>query len=438
MNWMRIGRNIRVLGRFTTGSVAATAASITLPSSLNSDSSVVSVGGFVAGQWWANVTAAASLKRGVILASNVNSNTLAFSIDDYTTGISPFAGQNGSTIGSSSNVLEVDFTVPIAQWAGSGNVQLAQNDVEFAYNTDTSVSDNALAFGYGPSGQAFGSFTSNATNSVTRKRVRFQSPIQVGDVLVVEVDLGNGRWVDVKNTFIFNQVIGTGIYGIGRLEYVNNTDVDVSLGKAGARLLTNTLGTTNDDPWSNYISWKWRVRKSSAGAAVGFGIVSSQSAGLLPATNANLDDATATRLGLKQYLADKAGGTNDIAYFGGNKATLTASDNVAVTISSVTRAVLIPYQTQDGNWRLKFNINFVLPSAARASASVFINGVTGAAYNQASSAHAVTSTATNIWGLCYSSTNPVRIQSLHASATTAEYMYSGDIELASKPTWAYS
>ena len=160
-------------------------------------------------------------------------------------------------------------------------------------------------------------------------------------------------------------------------------------------------------------------------------------AGGVAVLSSALDDVTATQLGLKQYLADKAGGTNDIAYFGGNKATLTASDNVTVAISSVTRAVLIPYQTQGGNWRLKFNINFVLPSSIRTTASVFINGVTAAAYNQAAASAAIASAATNVWSLCYASTNPVRIQSLHASVTTTEYIYSGDLELNAKPTWAY-
>ena len=160
-------------------------------------------------------------------------------------------------------------------------------------------------------------------------------------------------------------------------------------------------------------------------------------AGGVAVLSSTLDNATATQLGLKQYLADKAGGANDIAYNGSNKATLTADDNAAITISSA-RARLIPYQCQDGTWRLKFSIGIVAPSSVRSNCSVYINGVSSSlSGTQDVSGSTVNSILYTSYKIAYSSTNPVRIQVVHASGSTTDYIFSGDIELNAKPTWAY-
>lgn len=431
--WRRVGANLEADIAFTITAAGSGVYSITLPSGLSVDysamGSISTDAGIGSGGGYFSTNAAATRLELVAGFNSGVANVNKIILYKYNAG----ALASSDVVGASS-ILFAHVTVPIAEWAGSGTVQLAQNDVEYAYNTSTTDADDLISFGYGPGGTSFPTVTAQRA-----KRIRFQTPIQSTDTFTVEFQK-NGDWVPLSGTAAvtitqpFTAQAAT-TFGVG-IDPVNSTDIDVYFG--AYRLATGATYGAAGTSWTGMSIYKWRVRKSSAGAAVGVGLVAKDSAGLLPAYNSNLDDATATRLGLKQYLADKAGGANDIAYFGGNKATLTASDNVTVAISSVTRAVLIPYQTQDGNWRLKFNINFVLPSATRTTASVFINGVTSATYNQATSSSAVTSTATNIWSLCYASTNPVRIQSLHASAATTEYIYSGDIELASKPTWAYS
>ena len=55
-----------------------------------------------------------------------------------------------------------------------------------------------------------------------------------------------------------------------------------------------------------------------------------------------MSNAEATLRGLKQYL-------HGTAYNGGNAPTVGG-------VAGVTRGVFVPYQTQDGTWRLKFNL----------------------------------------------------------------------------------
>jgi hypothetical protein len=173
------------------------------------------------------------------------------------------------------------ISVPIAEWAGSGTVNLAQNDVEYAYNTSTSTSANdETSFGYGPGG----ALIQNITAGIART-VRFQTPFQVGDYPIVEMSLDRRTWVPAGSvlesypidTLHFN---GTDNIGIGAFvaSSLPNTDVKVYFGKyaTGTTVSWTTVGGS---------AIYWRVRKSAAGAAVGFGIV-------VPGTSSGLVSAS--------------------------------------------------------------------------------------------------------------------------------------------------
>lgn len=159
----------------------------------------------------------------------------------------------------------------VSEWSGSANYA-GQNDVEYAYNDDTTISDNSSAFAYGPSGVSIGSFTSNVTGNDTLKRVRFKTPIQVTDLVSVQVSRDGGiTWNDFASQ-LPRSVLNTARYGM-TITTVSTTDIDVRFGKAGAGSgNTAAHGDVNGDPWSNYTSFKWRAVKARAGAAVGFSI----------------------------------------------------------------------------------------------------------------------------------------------------------------------
>jgi hypothetical protein len=149
--------------------------------------------------------------------------------------------------------------------------------------------------------------------------------------------------------------------------------------------------------------------------------VSSGVAGILPATNAELDDVTATRLGLKQY----AHGTT---YNGGNAPTVTCSANSPV----IAYSSFIPYQMQDGRWRMRFNLKFT-----SAPSTVFGFAVAGISIPVTQAYWTIGDLGTPDFatGAGFVDTNN-NFYSTQAGGTT-RVMSFGDIELSAKPTWAY-
>lgn len=173
------------------------------------------------------------------------------------------------------------FTVrlPIAQW--SSNVQLADRAVEeFASNTSSTDADDTTSFAYGPDGSA-GIFGTTALTSERIKRVRFQTPILPTDQLVIQIKQSStSQWVNVcdatyqSGVGAFQYQNGLG-YGMG-IDYVaiNSTDIGVAFGRyrsaSGA-----TYGAAGSS-WATSLTTatRWRVRKVSGGAAVGYPISS--------------------------------------------------------------------------------------------------------------------------------------------------------------------
>jgi hypothetical protein len=421
--WRRVGDSIQIEGTFQAGTVAATAASITLPLSFTYSKFPNANGwGTSVGHYNNNQTTS-----GIVLAAAAGGNLLNFAGAGTTT-----VTATGTTVaGASSGVVTLFAQVPIDQWAGSGTVQLAQNDVEYAYNTSgltTAGGSNTLAFGYGPAGAVLGSIASTTqATSYTTMRVRFQTPIQAGDSIVVEFDGGQNQWMPAPNRspWIINNAA---VYGVQAVPVFGSlTDVDVLFGNSGQQSLGATTYGSSGSAWSNISTWKWRVRKSSAGAAVGVGLVAKDSAGLLPAYNTNLDDATATRLGLKQYLGSGS-------YVGGAAPTITLTAGGG-TLSSY-RSVCVPYQCQDGTWRLKFNIYGNLSSLPRTTVQYSITGVVFISSTSQAVAGFVSGTTVPPRAGCDSGAATVTLD--FASTTTTSASVSGDVELASKPTWAYS
>jgi hypothetical protein len=186
--------------------------------------------------------------------------------------------------------IELEFTVPIAEWSGSGTVQLAQNDVEWASNDGsggTAANTNySTGMQYGPSGSSIVAVASTSGGyAITGYKVQFQSPIQNGDRIQVEI-LGSGAtsWVPLEETVFAQNIRGTG-YRTGIIVIANDsTSVFVQFGNAGCYSNSATYEAAGA-AWSTQTATKWRVRKTSAGAAIGFGLV-------VPGTSAGLVSAS--------------------------------------------------------------------------------------------------------------------------------------------------
>lgn len=139
---------------------------------------------------------------------------------------------------------------------------------------------------------------------------------------------------------------------------------------------------------------------------------------------ANLSNVDATLLGLKQYL-------HGVAYNAGIQPTVSSGDIASLV---VVRAVFMPYKIQSAGWRMRFNI--VTTSASDAGGTVNTNGVVFknvAGYFQAvllSNDGLATST------IAFAKPNTDGIE-VNTGANLIDWNFSGDVELESKPTWAF-
>jgi hypothetical protein len=188
---------------------------------------------------------------------------------------------------AASDVIALDFTVPIAEWAGSGTVNLTQNDVEYAYNTSTADSSDTTSFGYGPGGVQFGSYTTTNRS----KRVRFQTAIQPSDAVICEV-FDTASWIPLADSLA--AAAGTISTGMSLSPVSGSTtDVDVAFGNSGYPASPRSSAGA----WSGIAgsaNYKWRLKKVSGGQAVGFGAATSTSSGLV-------DTTTQTFTGVKTF-----------------------------------------------------------------------------------------------------------------------------------------
>ena len=288
MFYQQTGAGVRIFGRVTTGTPTAVVASLTLPNSWTI--SITSTNALISGFWSINSSSASAVKAGAMNLVD-GATTVNFVHTDYTTASSPFATLNGNAFAPTSNVVNVDVFIPsVGQLAGAGTANLAQNDVEYAYNTSTSVSaSDSTSFGYGPGGALIQSITTALSRTVS-----FPSPFQVGDAVAVEVAGSQpGPWVPVVNS-----VSPTGTGNVIPYQSQNGVTYGIGIlqpGAAGTSTVTLAFGTyavangatygAAGQAWSVGVGAAyWRVRKMKGGQAVGFGIVNpGTSSGLVAA-----------------------------------------------------------------------------------------------------------------------------------------------------------
>lgn len=324
--------------------------------------------------------------------------------------------------GNANYRVGLNAMIPISQW--SSNVQLADRAVEeYASNSSTNDAANTTSFVNDVAGSLF-----PGTLTTTRdKRVRFTTAIQATDTILLEYqNSGTGVWLPVSNGNEGSGIIGftyqgAQSYGVGINRVAGSTtDVDVSFGR-----YINQTGTTYasaGENWSNYSTWRYRVRKISGGAGVGYPIAPAN----ITFLNVSENYSGNTKLGIMPY-------SHGTTYNGGNAPTITLTAGGG-TLSSVSRSKFMPYQMADSTWRLRFNFRVAVSSTSRTTAQFTIAGtVFQNGFNQAVSGFANTEIAPT----SYTGINDGTITIDHAASTTTSYHFSGDVELESKPTWAY-
>jgi hypothetical protein len=245
----------------------------------------------------------------------------------------------------------------ISEWAGSGTVQLAQNDVEYASNSSSTNADDLTSFVSGPSGAVGILGTTNLT-AARVKRIRFQAPAQVGDKFEIEIKDTTGAWfphnAHPNGSFAFASSTA-GVYSGILLDQVNSTDFDVTFYPTPTQFSSSA--------WASQIAGGWRVRKSSAGAAVGFGIV-------VPGTSSGLVSAS----GLP---GRTDGGTVATGYVGqvvqsnSSSSSMTTGTNISVANLSIPSA---------GVWAIYATAEFAGSATACTQIRASINTSAAASY----------------------------------------------------------
>lgn len=284
-------------------------------------------------------TAGATPLRGHVLFRIGGVNYLGYIVYDSTTAVSAYSIADNNTATSflrSSNqfntstpvptgitianadFIQVEFEVPISEWSGSGTLNVAQNDVEYVYNSTTADTSDTTSFAYGP----VGGLVPGALTAGRAKRVRFITPIQTTDLIVPEYQPvgGTSPWLPIIS---IDNAADVGVYtvqngasyGIGlRRVAGSTTDLDVSFGQyAWSSSTYGAAGVSWATP--NAGGARWRIRKVAGGNAVGFGLASTTSAGLVSTTTQTFNgDKTITNTAAVSLKLNSGGATNASFY----------------------------------------------------------------------------------------------------------------------------
>jgi hypothetical protein len=218
--------------------------------------------------------------------------------------------------------------LPIAEWSGSGTVNVAQNDVEYASNSNaTSTATDTTSFAYGPNGSLV---INAAAGTLYTRRVRFISNIQPTDRLVLEVlDAAGATWTPAEarlGAFVFQS---SSAYGAS-LGVISSTDIEVYFQAGGARPSGATYASTGAN-WSDFATWRWRVRKFSGGQAVGFGLATATESGLV-GTGAQTFGGDKTLNG-KMYISENAPTNFPGMFRSGESGTIAAAGTYDITVT---------------------------------------------------------------------------------------------------------
>ena len=366
--WRRVGDSMEAQAGFVLSGIPNTAAfTVNLPTGYTLDTTKVAGGSLGSRQAFGAATARDSGTNSYSGTVTVGSSSSVIvngdGTDNWTTLTIPFAWNNLDT-GS------IHFTVPIAEWAGSGTLNVAQNDVEYAYNSGTWDAADSTTFGYGPVG---GTIAGDLTDRRT-KRIRFTTPIQSTDLIVVEVDGGAGRWTPIPGggddsstpvqalSYPTNSYVSTASAGIG-WKQANATDVDVTFGRYYHMPLDGAAGRG----WTNFTNYKWRVRKISGGQAVGFGAATSTSSGLVSTT-------TQTFAGAKTFSGEMA-----VTLSSTSASLLSLSNTETTSASQYIPAINIDKGYNDTTNSNRF-IQFFVNNRGTAMGGIVANGSSNATF----------------------------------------------------------
>lgn len=196
---------------------------------------------------------------GVLVANGASTNKLQLAKQAVG---NQYAFGAGTTIFPAvGTTLNVWASVPIAEWAGNGTVNLGPGaQVEYI-----STPFSGLAIDRSPAGTALPTTTPAGTNeSISLGAVPWQYPQQVGDLVLVQIqDSGVGPWLSLPRSDITDLIFdGTNYLGLG-----------ISYSSGAYQLLRGKFRTNGSGTWASMnAGTRYRLVKATPSAPVGFGL----------------------------------------------------------------------------------------------------------------------------------------------------------------------
>jgi len=166
---------------------------------------------------------------------------------------------------ANTDVLGYEFRLPIAEWADS-SVHLSQATPEYVSNSSVTNTDDTTSFVYGPAGSLVPTITAvSGTTAPAKKRVRFLTPIQTTDQIVIQVkpEGGLSPWQNVENSEFYRLSHQNNTrYGISWDKVTgSSTDIEISFHKGGSNSRGNTTFASAGTNHPNQASDLWRAVK---------------------------------------------------------------------------------------------------------------------------------------------------------------------------------
>lgn len=280
--YRRIGDSIEVAAKWSGAPSSSSAVTCSLPSGLTINTSLLPSGGSgtpdAFGVMQLNPNTGNVYFLDVIYAGSNTVKFCGYNASAYYNSTVPVAANAGDQ-------PNIRFTVPVNEYAGSGTVNVVQNDVEYAAST-TGTWDAAAAAAntiYGPAGAPISGSLSADRNKV----VQFNTPIGPTDKIFLEylVATSNGTklWVEAPDTAYAGVAWPSVNFGarINDSAAINQVTVFFAQYAIAGTTYNSLTGAQN---WSTGIATAWRLKKVTGGQSVGFGeVLPGVSAGLVSA-----------------------------------------------------------------------------------------------------------------------------------------------------------
>ena len=330
--YRRVGDSLQIVCDLSMGSTTSITSTVFMsyPAGYTANASVVA---HIGNTNWGSATATKSgvgYYTGAVLPA-----ATTFAFGGGTAGASVWNATVPVTFGTNDEI-SATVTVPMNELAGSGTVNVVQNDVSYQYATGTTwgTVNNSSTLGQGPGGVLGGTTTPAGTGFTFAWTPPFT--VAVGSTPTLEISTDQLHWTPVGATFALAGNSGN-IESIryDGTNYIGGGACIDSTGKVGVQFGKYAYGTTG----AYNGTWYWRVKIAAPGQAVGFSEV-------VPGTSSGLVGAA----GLK-------GATTNTTFGAGVVGETMESVGSAVAITTGGYANIGTFTLTPGVWAVSFHIS---------------------------------------------------------------------------------